>query len=347
MFKVLTKVVPINPENGFPPQSNLNVLKPEILESGELSDPVDINTESGDYSKLIVYYIMKHDTPKLYIDNQNIVTKQTSKERMDEIQDLVRKRYDYIFTGRNDQVNDFDLNFNTAFLIPFTSTLRNKDAQNAQGAENINIADEQERDKKRTEKLIASCLENGGTETEILASTGKNPDGMMHNLESTSTGDRSFFNSLLSQSMQSGDLIKIELDIKGDPDWLGKGFSTDTVDFNRLELAGQSKERLSNPFAFQGLADNGPTADDTSGREIQFVDSPPMVAFRLLPPGLYDENTGLYNVNENAKGNVINGLYYVLSLTSKFQGGKFVQLLNCVKEVRVFPDQIEENLGSS
>ena len=339
LYKIITRTIPVNIKNEFPITSGGNANNITSLVDNNL---VKINPESGDYSKVIIYYIMKHETARPYVNNEQAITKTSSALRLDKLKTLVKKRYDYIFTGLNDQVIDFNLDFNTSFLIPFSSTTTNKDAQNLQAASDVNVESDQP---PPSNNFSTQQPGHGVLKPEYLASTGTSKaDSDQLGLESTPDGSRSFFNAILSQQMSGTDLVQIDMKIKGDPDWLGRGIPTTSETYNRLELDNTVKTKA-NDFAFKALEGGDEYTEKRRVTDISFVKNQPMLVFRAVPPRYYNEDTGLYEVNQNVGNTVINGLYNVIKLTNNFSGGVFTQTLECNKEYRIFPDTIEEALN--
>lgn len=75
----------------------------------------------GDYSREFTYKIVKYDIATIYAQNGEAeVNTTTSQTRLDHLiaKGALIKKYNYIFTGLNDQVLEFDFNFNFAWFAP-------------------------------------------------------------------------------------------------------------------------------------------------------------------------------------------------------------------------------------
>lgn len=146
-----------------------------------------------------------------------------------------------------------------------------------------------------------------------------------------------------AESPISGDLLNIELRVKGDPYWLEPNphyiNTAPTSAFRRL-LANRGLE----PNAQGGVASistNGNEQDDipvanTSAQQTLMV-------FRSFSPQEFDSETGL-TPPPDASVNALTGVYAVKEVTHSFAGGEFTQTLHGIRDVNINIRDI--NLGS-
>ena len=142
--------------------------------------------------------------------------------------------------------------------------------------------------------------------TEIVGMEGANNQG------------RSLVSTLFEQPMSplSGDLLNIEMKIKGDPYWLepdpvtGEGFSTYR---NRRPL-------------------NSSTTNNSNNTQTYFL-------FRSFLPDSPDPVTGI--TPGGSQNTVINGIYFVKETLSEFSRGAFTQTLFAIRDPSVNVNNIK------
>ena len=112
--------------------------------------------------------------------------------------------------------------------------------------------------------------------------------------------------NILSEIMakhEGGDMIEIELEIRGDPYWI-------PLNYDR------------------------PNTDSVS----PVFQQPYLI---VLASGINDYNdAGIFQVNERSS---INGLYRVITVQNRFSGGEFVQSLKCYRDLTVEINSIIRN----
>ncbi len=149
--------------------------------------------------------------------------------------------------------------------------------------------------------------------TEVIRSPSNEVSGMSggteRNVEGTLGKGRSYFSAILNQMYgNQGEMLKLDLTIRGDPYWLGEP---------------NPKKRL--------IATTDDPGADLTGSDIYFL-----MTFNF--PERYDdggfgkqadsfEGTGLLDLQDGENG--FNGIYRVLSIENEFSNGKFTQKLLC------------------
>lgn len=146
--------------------------------------------------------------------------------------------------------------------------------------------------------------------------------GTERNVEGTLGKGRSYFSAILNQMYgNQGEMISLDLTIRGDPYWIGEP---------------NPRKRLSGTTDNPGL--------DLTGSDIYFL-----MTFNF--PERYDDGgfleqadsfkgTGLLNLQDGENG--FNGIYRVLSVENEFSNGKFIQKLSCqIDEVTKEQDFIQ------
>lgn len=149
-----------------------------------------------------------------------------------------------------------------------------------------------------------------------VATTTQNRGG--YNLDDSSGLGKSFVTSLLSQVYGGfGDMNTVNMEVRGDPLWLGVKNRAHTDKMGSMVLK------------------------DKNGSELPPSDQKILLA--VVFPALYDERTGLATPDKISEG--YTALYNVNTITSSFQGGKFTQTLEliqdlCTTQVRKYIDPL-------
>jgi hypothetical protein len=219
---------------------------------------------------------------------------------------IIAKRYDYIYTGQNNDILKFDLTFDGMF---FTGSLPRAASDNKNN-NNPNIQNSV--DTERTNTQIS--VDAPKTETNLPTNTRVGPD--FNIATRTATGEKSV-EKMVEDAFQraflnsSADLINLEIDIIGDTYYLSDSGIN------------------SNYFAAKGPNDQT-TADETmnyEGSEI-FV----YLAFRTpVEPNLsVTQQGGLYDFPQQGVS-PYSGIYKITSLDHKFSNGTFTQSLKLIR----------------
>ena len=227
------------------------------------------------------------------------------------------KKYDYLFTGRNKDVIDWNINFNTLYLLAVTGGL-NKVVQgtmapglNAAGPAadpNLNNGTEPGLDPAGDRVAAPGVIYTAGDDNTVVLHGGD---------IQKSTAAAELAKSLFLDSR--GDMIELELKILGDPHFIKQ----DDVFYSRP-----------NATASAALTPNKSLYMDT-GELYVFVN--------FISPVDYDEQKGLAEVraNEILGSNSISakslgysnfsGVYKVITVDSTFARGRFEQTLRLAK----------------
>jgi hypothetical protein len=228
-----------------------------------------------------------------------------------------KKEYNYIFTGKNKDIINLDLTFDTSFYSALTTNASTQEAGNAA------------KSSVKTESLTVSgpnqaqAAAQAGADSENSLSkntTGERnqqagSQGANAGLSSTTNGD---IGRQMQETVVSGDLLDIKLKIVGDPDFIKQ----DDVTFWNVDPG-------------QEYTDNGSLVMDTGNI---FV----MVNFKSASD--YDMNLGMAVPGQGPYSiGIFSGLYKILGVDSEFAGGKFTQELTMTR----YPLQPSDNTATS
>jgi hypothetical protein len=298
----------------------------------------------GEYAKTIVYKLKKFINTDEIVDPiaymKSITNEAVQKKRVRAMREgnLLGKRYDYIFTGKNTEVIDLDLTFNYAYYytVPHGGGLlgdadiftpnRVKDFQNA--LENIKKKktklkedarmrqpDGQTSNAEALRNLIPSYTadvdrdiallktEYGLTDVDIAHQIRFATDVIPDDDTATSDNDRKSgafkFGALKANIENTSDLIKIELAIRGDPYWMGMPTSFVKPTRNTADLA-----------------------DYELGTQNFFL--------HVMLPAQDPMNKNSSRPNADYQ---ISGVYSVISVINEFNNGLFTQYLSAVRDL--------------
>jgi len=224
------------------------------------------------------------------------------------------KRYDYIFTGKNNDIIDWNINFNTLYMMAVTAGL-NKTIQGSTGA-GLNPAGTAA---DPNSQLTGEALPTTGDEVAVpgVAPIAGNESATTiaggNTQKAVASSDLK--NSLLLDAR--GDMIELDLKIIGDPLFIKQ----DDVFYNR---PGEGENQAVTP------------------NKSLYMDSGELYIFvNFLSPVDYDEEKGLAEVKANEiLGKIesrnlgysnFSGVYKLITVDSVFSRGKFEQSLRMAK----------------
>ena len=255
----------------------------------------------GDYAKKFIYRVVPFKVHSSIFGNPNSIP-----VGITEIEKTIVKRYDYIYTGLNTEVLNFEIKIDYLFYTGGSPATEAK------------TKDEQKPDQKGTAEDPSKKTTTGeGNEkkaqTAFLGKSKikKNPDQftlMKGGAGSTDVEQKvaeAFQNAFIN--VTSADLIKVELEIMGDTYWLvDSGFS--------------------NYFAQESEKSPLMTEDGTANYEGQDV----YIFITFRSPADVNERTGNFEFNKETVS-PFSGIYRVVKCTNRFADGQFRQTLTCVR----------------
>ena len=214
------------------------------------------------------------------------------------------KEYNYIYTGQNDDVLNFDINFNTlyytaqtAYRSALNSIYKTPDSSNQTG-QNQNSGAYQG-STQRPNSVMPMVMKPAVYNAKARATGGS--------ITAKTVAVADLEDSLMTLSQ--ADMLNVQLTILGDPQFIKQ----DDVYYSVLQSVGASDPRLT---------PNGSLRTDYS--EIY-------VSLLFKTPIDIDEDTGMMKFNDNYRTSVFSGLFKVLTVESSFKQGQFIQVLNLIR----------------
>lgn len=121
-----------------PLEDREKLIAPELWKVISDVELLDYNVERGDYNRRYKYLIISYPNPAL-----KTATKIAENISSEEVVDVIRRRgvlkklYNYVYTGQNDQVLDFDVNFNFNWYatLPYNAGIFGSGVTNGQPAD--------------------------------------------------------------------------------------------------------------------------------------------------------------------------------------------------------------------
>lgn len=223
------------------------------------------------------------------------------------LEKLIAKRYEYIYSGQNNDVLRFDIKINTAFY-----TGSNPSAEKNSGS-NANV------DGKGVEEEtpVETKTNTGAAGTAALAATTggrKQAPDYAALSEQGSPGGVETTQQLVAKSFQraflnnNADLITVDLEILGDPYWM--------VDSG-----------ISNYFSPPSVENELTTGDGTMNYEGSDV----YIYLSFKTPRDINEERGLYEFPDDGRESPFSGIYKVVQCENTFSDGSFKQKLKCIR----------------
>ena len=216
--------------------------------------------------------------------------------------EYVRKSYDYIYTGKNLDILDLEIDYNASYALA-----RLIDNQESTVANKI-------------KSYLYKIVDYFGSKTF------PDPD---HPLSEAPTNSKGEYDSIFKMDNQAqiqqfydfltnpqGDMVRVDMRIMGDPAFIGQDC------FLPLPLPPASGRYNA---LDQVASINGVEWDSRIGA-FNFDNAETFVKLNFKFPDDFDENTGLYNFNKGETPQ-FSGLYRVNSVLSLFENGQFTQTL--------------------
>ena len=259
--------------------------------------PTDANiAKTGVKPKLVVYRVVPY-----YVSASVFLPPNTPNPGTEEIKKKVIKEYNYIYTGKNVDIIDWDISFNAGFYT----------AMNSDGGKNTGDAKIQEQASGATSGDESTAPVDGQAPAKGQIPTTVLKDGVLTSTaykggggldDNASIAARQFHDAVTS----GVDMISLDLTILGDPYYLGDS-----------GVGNYSAVATDNPYI------NSDGAMDWQSGEVH-------INLNFRTPVDINQGTGLYDFTSTSISQ-FSGIYKVLTVDSTFQRGKFTQVLKMVR----------------
>ena len=228
---------------------------------------------------------------------------------------LVKKKYNYIYTGQNLDVLDLNINYKYAFFQARMSDANTLD-HDSKEIKDFN-------DKKKDKTIVG----RDGVYGNELFGVRSHPvsSGSVNNGESDSdkksAKTREFYDYLTNPL---ADMIKITMNIMGDPAWIGSD--------QYLPMAYEPTYDIKNPVMVSkkwGTVKGNTWSEETGSFSLD--EAEPLCTLDFKFPTDFNEKSGKYNFAESGKDVRFSGLYKVYKVDSNFEEGRFTQDIHMIR----------------
>jgi hypothetical protein len=232
---------------------------------------------------------------------------------------IIAKRYDYLYTGQNNNILKFDLQFNGQFYTGISPTPLQNNA-NVSNKETANIAEE----KTPQGRLQKGLAPESATAVTGSAPTKPNPLLTFPSISGEKTVEQMVADNFNQSFTRSSDMVNVKIDIMGDLYFL-------------------SDSGLNSNY----FSDQGPNTQVKSDGSMNWEGSEIFIYITWRNPIEPNLGTtgqgGLYNFPNGGKVTPFSGIYKVTAVESKFSGGVFQQTLDLARQ----PQQDIDYAGSA
>ena len=285
----------------------------KIIPTVELKD---FDIIRNNYSKTVNYSIVPYITANAYHPN-------FPKTKGKDVEKQVVREYNYLYTGKNQDITRVDIDFDTAYYTQISTyreqvarggTNRTSDANDPNNPANL-----QQPKTESTGTVVPQTTEVNGYNINVTGmNTATNPEEKL-------VGDLK--NSIYTKSR--GDNLNIKIQIVGDPDFIKQ----DDIYYNPRseEYAQIITNRSATP-----IVRDGPAAG-----QILFDSEQVYVKLNFKNAVDIDDTIGIQNKQETLQNGrktdgSFSGVYKVLTVQSEFNRGQFTQTLDLIR----MPDEL-------
>lgn len=254
---------------------------------------------TGTKPRMVVYRVVPYK-----VHSSKFMPANTPAPGYDELRKQAIKEYNYIYTGKNLDILDFDINIQGSFFQKFAADGGNKN-QDVQSQAEMGQSDATDIELKPLEGEATIIPGSTGTKT-LPVGTKTSTDGLGGGgAETTSSRRARQFHEALSEGQ---DMIEVDMKIMGDPYYLGD--------------SGMGNYTAKNETGYDNINNDG--AIDYQGGEVDII-----VNFRT--PVDINQSAGMYDFATDKLLLSFSGLYKVNTCTSNFSNGKFTQTLHLLR----------------
>ena len=271
----------------------------------------DFDASRNDYSKTILYSILPYTAANAYHPNFPKATAQSAS-------DSVVREYDYLYTGKNKDIQRIDIDFDSTFYTQLTTY---QDQLKRLG---------QNRNSDGRDVVDAKFSFNGNTQQNILPQTiqyvSTNRD--VNSMNSATNPEEKVIGDLRKSlyTSQRGDMLNIKLSITGDPAFIKQ----DDVFYNPGAPDTYKEFSVTGSNGTQNVPINPSTGQIIFDAEQVYV----KVNFKNAID--IDDTIGIVNKQEVLQNGrrtdgTFTGVYKVLQVGSQFSRGQFTQTLELIR----------------
>lgn len=277
-------------ENGFKTWFKIEAQVYNVTDS-------DNEKKTGTSPKVYVYRVVPYKVHASKISGPSDVPPGYKK-----LKQQILKEYNYIYTGKNDDILSFDIDINSAFYTAITADFGQSHADAVTSNQDAAAAQPETPVHKASDGRTDVASQSGSSTTaQAIGSDSGNKGGGAQTHPETQVA-RAFNEAIVNSNT---DLVSAEFEIWGDPYYIA---DSGMGNYNASEIAGKLNVNSDGVMDYQNgevdIVINFRTPVDIGGDG------------NLLFPSLGSKPVGAFS-----------GIYMVTTVTNKFSGGKFTQEL--------------------
>ena len=251
----------------------------------------DFDEKRRVYQKTITYYITKipyFNTKYPKADNS--------------LPSKCVKAYYYMYTGKNQAILDFSIDFDSMFFTIMTADAAKNQSIAVQEAGSVESkADTTSTDNAKKASIAVNKYKNVSAQTDSANTTNSTRD-------KTTIAANDLYKSMLSSSR--GDMINVKLKISGDPEFIKQ----DDLFFNPSNMVAQGQDL---------------DIDKHSSLTMDTQQIFALLEFRT--PYDINQDAGLMDLDNRYSTSVFSGIYQILQIENSFERGQFTQTLDLIR----------------
>jgi hypothetical protein len=223
--------------------------------------------------------------------------------KYENLKETALKEYNYIYTGENNDIINFDININAAFFTAAMTDAGQNNMSFKTGGTQMKAI--QEKDGQLTLNDPSSAISSTGQILQVdqvkLSTQGGGGAGIDNSKIRTA---RMFHDIIINSNV---DLVSLELEILGDPYFI---FDSGMGNYTAKDI----------------------DANETENGDIEYQRGEVDIVVNFRTPVDYNDETGTMDFPEDTVPvDAFSGLYRVTNLVNQFRGGKFTQRLTLLR----------------
>jgi hypothetical protein len=260
-------------------------------------------TTTGQIPKLAVFRVVPY-----LVDSQYIIPPNTKKPGINNLKRESLKEYNYIYTGKNTEILDWNIDFRAGFYLSLNADNTKNTAKSELAASTSPGANQNDLEAQK-KSIISKSVAGASPSTQETPMSVKNDkiETRSSGQGGTSVPDEKTVAAKLFQDilLNGNDMIKLDLSILGDPYYIG---DSGMGNYNAA------------PSPYQNLNSDG---------QMNYQNGQVVVTVNFRTPIDVNLETGFYNFGSDTKPVLqFSGLYLIQRVTHEFSRGKFKQNLN-------------------
>ena len=279
------------------------------IDGNVVMKPGEFDYVRGTHPKIIRYHIYPHKIHAYSLAEPGVSTGT-------KFTPLVRKEYNYIYTGENVDILDVNIDYKVAY---YQTKLKDVPAAGQETASKQELETE--------ERVLSAEEKNAFLDPPFVYKT---EPGVVKSLSGGAVKTNARLDQLFDAiANPQADMVNIEMEILGDPACLGQ---VQYMPANPVVSTGPalSTDSSATDVAKLALMNNERNIWNSRFKTFDMNNGEPVVQFNFRTPTDFDTAKGTYNLGDS-DNIAFSGLYRVVGCVSTFADGKFTQTLNLVR----------------